>query len=73
VIQKSGIWQGCGPHEKVQWTFVVGEQVSKANRPEGRREFAPGLPAPKQRNLNKLGDAGGCKGAGLLTPPKIDF
>jgi hypothetical protein len=38
-----------------------------------RPEFEPGLPAPKQPNLNKLGYAGGLEDSWLLKPPKTDF
>jgi hypothetical protein len=38
-----------------------------------RPEFKPGLPAPKQLNLNKLGDAGGLKFRGCRRRQKPIF
>jgi hypothetical protein len=38
-----------------------------------RPEFETGLPAPKQRNLKKLCDAGGFKGSGCPMQPKGNF
>ena len=44
-----------------------GEQVSKANRPEGRPDFESGAAGAEAAKLEKFSDAGGLKSGGCPT------